>query len=349
MMGCPTTSGGGVAVGLLTEALVIALRRHLEDPVLEGALSVLTPFAAFLLGEVVHASGVVAVVTAGLLLTWAAPRVIAARSRRYAYSFWDLSTFLINGGLFVFVGMQFPAAVRDLETSRGLGGALGTAVCITMVVIGTRLLWVHVVTLLIRTLDRRPIQRARRAPWRHRTVASWVGFRGAVPLAAVLAVPEAVEGAPFPDRNLLVLTTCVVILLAILVQGTTLPAMVRWARFPHDEAMDAELRLARMRAGEAGLAALPSIAARFGMDGEQLERVRLELHDHALGESVDGEGEVTGAERERRLRLGVLEVKRAAVTALRDAGDIDDIVLRQVQAAMDLEEARLLGPIARET
>ena len=340
--------GGGLVAGLLTGSLVIAVRRRLEDPLREGALSVLTPFAAFLLAEVFHASGVVAVVAAGLLLAWAAPRVIGARSRLYAYSFWDLSTFLVNGGLFVFVGMQFPAAVRGLVTT-GPAGALGIALCITAVVIGTRLLWVHVVTLVIRTLDRRPTQRARRAPWRHRTVVSWVGFRGAVSLAAVLAVPQTVDGAPFPNRDLLVLTTCVVILLTILVQGTTLPAMVRWARFPHDDAVDAELRLARTRAGEAGLAALPSIADRLGVDGQLLERVRLELHDHALGVVEDDDGEVSGAEQERRLRLGVLEVKRAAVTALRDAGGIDDIVLREAQAAMDLEEVRLLGPIPRET
>ena len=107
---------GGIAAGLAVSGLVVLVRRRLDDPLREGGLSVLTPFIAFLLAELVHASGVVAVVVAGLVLTYAGPRVIRARSRTQAFAFWDLATFLLNGGLFVLVGLQFHRAAENLDS-----------------------------------------------------------------------------------------------------------------------------------------------------------------------------------------------------------------------------------------
>ncbi|MGY1743852.1 MULTISPECIES: Na+/H+ antiporter [unclassified Blastococcus] len=340
--------GGGLAAGLLTGFAVIGVRRHLDDPLREGALSVVTPFAAFLLAELVHASGVVAVVTAGLLLSWAGPRVIRARSRVQAYAFWDLSTFLVNGSLFVLVGVQVPGVVEDLQDGRKLH-ALWVALVLAGVVVGTRLAWVHVTAMVIRTLDRRPEQRLRRATWQARTAVGWAGFRGAVSLAAALAVPETIGGGePFPDRDLIVFTTVVVILLTIVVQGVTLPAVVRWARLPEDTARADEVHLARTRASEAALEALPRVAAELGADGDLLARVRAEYEQHARDLEVeyaaDGDGGSEERELDRQLRLGLLEHKRRAVIALRDARRIDDIVLREIQAQMDIEEVRLLGP-----
>ena len=121
---------------------MILIRRRLDDPLREGALSVVTPFAAFLLAEAVHASGVVAVVVAGLLLTYAGPRVIRARSRTMAFAFWELFTFLLNGGLFVLVGMQVPQIVRDLDTTT-TARALVLAQAVTGTVIAARLAWVQ--------------------------------------------------------------------------------------------------------------------------------------------------------------------------------------------------------------
>ncbi|WP_029433182.1 Na+/H+ antiporter [Blastococcus sp. URHD0036] len=334
--------GGGIAAGALVGFAVIGVRRRLDEPLREGALSVVTPFAAFLLAELVHASGVVAVVTAGLLLTTAGPRVIRARSRVQAYAFWDLATFLINGSLFVLVGVQVPGVVDDLEDGRKMH-ALWVALVLTAVVVGTRLIWVHAMTGVIRTLDRRPSQRLRRATWRARTATGWAGFRGAVSLAAALAVPASV-----PDRDLIVFTTIVVILLTIIVQGTTLPAVVRWARLPEDTARGEEIRLARVAASEAALDALPRVAEQLDIDGDLLQRIRAEYEDHARDlkaeYSDDGDGGADLREQDRQLRLGLLGYKRQAIIALRDGRQIDDIVLREIQSQLDIEEVRLLGP-----
>jgi Na+/H+ antiporter len=343
---------GGIAAGLLVGAVVTVLRRRLDAPQEEGALSVLTPFAAFLLAQAMHSSGVVAVLVAALVLAYSGPRVIGARSRIQSFGFWDLATFLVNGCLWVFVGVQIPSAVRGVSTLHGgLGRAALLALAVTGVVVATRIAWTEITTLLLRVVDRREIQRTRRVGWRQRTVSSWAGFRGAVSLAAALAVPATTYGgAPFPDRNLIIFVTSFVILVTVLVQGSTLPAVVRWARLPEDTAHAEELQLARRRSAEAALDALPMVATQLGVDQQLLNRLRKEYEEHA--ELVEATGDVSGtsdvAERNdllRRVRLGVLEHKRRAVTDLRDQNRIDDIVLREVQSAMDLEEARLLGPV----
>ncbi|MEP6851556.1 MAG: Na+/H+ antiporter [bacterium] len=343
---------GGILVGAVIGYAVTVIRRRLDDPLREGALSVLQPFTAFLIADAIHVSAVVAVVVSGLILTQVGPSVIRARSRVEAFAFWDLSTFMLNGSLFVIVGLQIPRAVRTIRsTDMTFFRASTIALVITAVVVGTRLAWVFLAAYAIRAVDRRPAQRLRRVGWRQRMVSGWAGFRGAVSLAAALAVPNTLDsGAPFPDRSLIFFVTSVVILVTVVVQGTTLPAVVRWGRLPEDTARAEELRLARRTSAAAGLAALPRVAAELGVDGELVARVRSEYEEHVAqmqaedDEDADGDT-ATGMELTRRLRLGVLDYKRQAVTQLRDSNQIDDIVLRELQASMDLEEVRLLGPV----
>jgi CPA1 family monovalent cation:H+ antiporter len=204
--------------------------------------------------------------------------------------------------------------------------------------------------MLVRSVDRREVQRTRRIDWRQRMVSNLAGFRGAVSLAAALAVPLTTHnGAPFPDRNLIIFVVTFVILTTVLVQGSTLPAIVRWARLPEDVAHADELRLARCHGAQAALDALPMVAAEVGVPEDLQTRLQKEYQQHAalVRISDDGSSPSDAEERSdliRQVRLGVLEHKRRAITELRDQRRIDDIVLLEVQAAMDLEEARLLGP-----
>ena len=202
----------------------------------------------------------------------------------------------------------------------------------------------------IRALDRREAQRARRVDWRQRMVSTWAGFRGAVSLAAALAVPLSTRsGAPFPDRNLIIFVVSFVILTTVLVQGSTLPAMVRWAKIPEDEAHADELRLARCHGAQAAVDALPVVAAELGVSEQLQNRLHDEYKRHAALVRASDDGSTRNdAEAKsdliRQVRLGVLEHKRRAITELRDQRRIDDIVLLELQTSMDLEEARLLGP-----
>ncbi|MFR9778741.1 Na+/H+ antiporter [Micromonospora sp. MS34] len=338
-------SVGGIAAGLLVGGAVILARKHIDDPMREGGLSILTPFLAFLLAEVIHSSGVLAVVVAGLLLSYAGPRVIRARSRLTAYAFWDLSTFMINGSLFVLLGMQVPRSLRAI-TSHSPIQSLGIAVLVALLVTAVRMAWVHLSVASLQGIDRSEARQSRRFDARVRTAAGWAGFRGAVSLAAALAVPVTTHaGAPIRERDLIIFVTVVVIVLIMLVQGTTLPFVVGWAGLMGDEEREHEVRWARIRATEVALAALPQVAAELGASHDAVDRLRSDYEEH-LNDVRSPQTEESAQERElaRRLRLGVLDHKRREVTRLRDRNEIDDAVLRQLQAAIDIEEVRLLGP-----
>jgi monovalent cation/hydrogen antiporter len=342
---------GGIAAGLVVGGVVVLTRQRLDAPQEEAALSLLTPFAAFLLANAVGCSGVVAVLVSALMLAYASPRVIRARSRLVTFAFWDIATFLINGALWVFVGVQLPKAVRGVSrVDGGIHHAVAMALAVTAVVITTRVLWAEGTTMLIRALDRREAQRARRVDWRQRMVSTWAGFRGAVSLAAAIAVPLSTRsGSPFPDRNLIIFVVSFVILTTVLVQGSTLPAVVRWAKIPEDVAHADELRLARCHGAQAALDALPVVAAELGVSEQLQDRLYAEYKQHAALVRASDDGSTRNdAEAKsdliRQVRLGVLEHKRQAIIELRDQRRIDDMVLMELQASMDLEEARLLGP-----
>ena len=214
-------------------------------------------------------------------------------------------------------------------TSTSPERALLIVVVVTLVVIGTRLLFVYL-TAQVARLRRRRIMDPSQGPssWRVGTVAGWSGFRGAVSLAAALAVPTmTVGGRPVVERDLIIFVTALVIVLIMLLQGTTLPLVVRWAGLSGDPERVDEAQHARRRATEVGLAALPQVAAEVGAQDDSVRRLEAEYQRHL--EDLNEGGGKTAEERrlERQLRLGVLAHKRREVTRLRDNREIDDLVL----------------------
>jgi monovalent cation/hydrogen antiporter len=331
----------GVAGGLLVAWLISLLRRIAKRPALDDMISILSPFALFLPAELVHASGVVSVVAGGLLLARITPRIVPARSRNEGYSFWRASTQVINGTLFVLIGLQARTA---LATFLGDGWAtvLVLASAAAVAVFGIRVLWNIVMAPVIRLLDRRPSQRARRAPLRARMVIAWGGFRGAVSLAAALALPlETGAGHPFPGREIVIAVTFVVIVLTLFVQGATMPLVVRAARFGPDEGEPGERQLARTAPLEAALAHVDEDAATAKADDTAREYVRTTLQHELDHASRPVSTEDDHAEGKRRLQLLALQRRRREVIRLRNERRIDDGVMLDAQASLDYEELRL--------
>lgn len=338
----PASYAGGLVLGLATAVLVLLLLRVLDEPRLQNLLSVLIPFLAYLPAEEVGVSGVVAVVSCGLALSQATPRVIGARTRVQADGFWQVATYILNGALFVLVGLELRPIVAGTDTTAG--AALRDVLLVALVVVGTRLLWMNTVPYVVRALDRRPAQRLRRVGARQRVPVAWAGFRGAVSLAAALAIPEGVAG-----RDRVVLITFGVILVTLLVQGATMPAVVRWARYPADAGVADEVHLAEQEATAAGLAALNVRAAELSSSADVVARVRARYEAHLTRLQAYGEQTVEQDEQdEQRLSLALLADKRAAAVRLRDDRRIDDAVLRRIQARLDVEELRLSAVPAEE-
>ncbi|SEO46523.1 Na+/H+ antiporter [Actinacidiphila rubida] len=326
---------GGLAIGAAGGALVVAVRRRIKDRALESGLSALTPFAVYLPAQLAGASGVLAVVVSGLLISRASPLLVTASSRIQTLAFWDVTTFLLNGSLFVLVGMQLPNAVSGLR-SLGLGQACLLAAAVCMAVIVTRLVYIHTVPLVVHAVRGQRDAHPRPFAGRQRLPVAWGGVRGAVSLAAALAVPSfTADGAVLRGRDVIVFTTAAVILGTLLLQGQSLPAVIRWSRLRSDLAEGDEERLARHRVLEVALDELPHQASRLGVPREVVARLERELHEQAQLLGPDNE---SAHHTEQELRHTLLSAKRTALVALRDARVIDDAVLRRVQETLDTEE-----------
>jgi len=350
---------GGIAAGLAVAALAVLVRRRLHDVRLENLVGLLTPFVAYLPAELVGASGVVAVVTTGLALTQIPPTLIPARTRVQSRAFWNLTSYVLNGALFVLIGLELHVVVEGRSTAELLAGS-GIALLISLVVVGTRLVWSNTTPYLIRAIDRRPAQRLRRVGFRQRQPLAWAGFRGAVSLAAALAIPATVDGGgPLAGRDLVLLVTFGVIVFTLVVQGLTLPAVVRWARLPDDGRETEEQRLAQREATRAAIDAIEDRAAELGVPDDVWKQVRAAYEEHLreleLKYSVlDGAAEdrdresLAALKAERRLRLALLGDKRRALAQLRHDRRIDDLVLVRMQSQLDAEEVRLSGPVDDE-
>jgi len=283
------------------------------------------------------------VVVCGLLMSQTAPRITSAAARQQMVGFWSLATTVLSSALFLLVGLQAQSAVRNL-TSTSPGHALADVLAVTAVVVGARWAWLYTTPYLIRLVDRREAQRARRVGARQRIVTATAGFRGAVSLALALAVPnQLASGAPFPDRDLIVVITCGVIVLTLL-QAVLLPIVVRWARLPVDTSVDQERHLAEVATAESAYGAIDQTAHRLGSSVQVVDRVRHEIDKRRKLLAADGAGDdpvVRHDDQYTALRLALLAQERATLVQLRDEQQIDDIVLRQVQARLDLEEVRL--------
>ena len=264
---------GGIAGGVVVAGLGYLLLRRTSSTIVINVALLLIPFTAFLVAEMVHASGVLAVVVAGLIVAYVAPRVTTASSRRQADAAWPFGVFLLNGALFVLIGLEVQYVVHEISAA-----AIGRLVLLTLAVWVT-LLVVRYLFQLLNVLVQRPAgpRPAPGARARARVVSTVAGMRGAVSLAIALSVPAAVtEGGAVNGRDEIVFVTAGVILLSLLVQGPLLPAVVRWARFPVDHVEDEEYELAERAISGAALAALDDLASEHGVGQEVLDHVRSE-------------------------------------------------------------------------
>ncbi|HEY4728938.1 MAG TPA: Na+/H+ antiporter [Actinomycetes bacterium] len=337
---------GGVVIGLAVGWLIAEARRRIEDPVVEIVLSVVTGYAAYLPAELMGASGVLAAVTAGLYVGWRAPELASPSTRLLGFSFWEVLVYLLNAVLFVLVGLQLHPILTGVSGSSA-AVLLGQAALVSAVVIAVRIVWGFSVPYLVRALDRRPAQRARRVGARERLVASWSGMRGAVSLAAALALPlETSTGQPFPQRNLIIFVTFGVIFATLVLQGLSLPWLIRRLGLHRDDSEEQEELRGRLRATDAALTRLEELAVQEWTREDTVQRMRglyqfrrRRLKARAGYLADDGAQDRSLAY--QRLVRELLEAQRREILRLRNQGQISNEVMHRIERDLDLEDSRL--------
>jgi CPA1 family monovalent cation:H+ antiporter len=336
-------SVGGVAVGVLGGMLVGAVHRRTTDPLLDNAVSLIAPFVVYATAAAIHASSVVAVVVTGLSLGHRYPVLMSAASRLQMEAFWRMVNFVLEGAVFVLVGLQLRFVVDQLHT--GVPMVVLATVVVVGTVILTRFVWMYPATYLARLM---PGVRGRDAapPLRVPTVLAWAGMRGVVTLATALALPATLaHGAGYP-RDLFVFLAFATIVVTLLLQGLTLPAVARWLKVPPDDPK-ADLLAEAATQQSASRAARERLEEELSRDSDVpadvIERLRtkMDMRANTAWERLGGRRRETPTEIYSRLRAAMLEAEREVFRKARDEGRIPEEVLREAQRDMDLEESLL--------
>ncbi|MFI9006909.1 Na+/H+ antiporter [Actinosynnema sp. NPDC053489] len=331
------SAGGGVLVGLVIGWVVRWLRDRLEDGVLESALGMLVPFGAYLFAEEVHASGVLAVVVAGLYIGHNAPRG-SYYTRLQDTAVWRSVDALLESFVFALIGLQLNSVVGAVDITPGLVWAAAAVLGATILV---RFLWMYPAAYLPRLLSKR-IRRREVAPgWRGVTVLSWAGIRGVVSLAAASALP-----LDLPGREVIVFCAFVVTVGTLLIQGLTLPFVIRRLAYRGDEERTDALAEAQVQhaAAQAAVRRLDEVVEDDqDTPGHVVDRLRTmaEHRGNAAWERLGRQEDESPAASYRRLRRTMLEAEREVFVRARDEGRIDDEVLFRVLRELDLEEAAI--------
>jgi monovalent cation/hydrogen antiporter len=340
------TAAAGIAIGVIVGIVIAAVRRRLDDPTTEITISFLTPYLAYLPAEAVGASAVLAAVTSGIYLGWRAPLLISPQTRIEAYAFWRVVSFLINSALFVLIGLQLPAILDDLS-----GVSAGTlaldAVVVVLTVILVRFAWILPSTYVPRRIVPRWYAGDPGPPLSLTLLTAWTGMRGAVSLAAALAIPATVDGGgAFPDRALVVFLVYAVILATLLLQGLTLPVLIERLGLGAEESEERREALARIRAAEAAIERLDELAGEDWVRESSRVRMRglYQFRVRRFGARFDDEDDGAleeGSQAYQRLRREALEAERDELLRLRTEGRISEEAMRRIERDLDLEDARL--------
>lgn len=336
---------GGIAVGLAVGWIVRQVRRRLDFLPAEITISLLTGYLAYIPAELLGVSAVIAAVTAGIYLGWHTPELTTPEVRLVGQSTWQIVSFVLNALLFTLIGLQLPSILDELD-AYSAGELLWWAVAIWLAVLGARALWLFGTAQLPSSLGGRLRDRAH--PTAKLALMSWSGLRGAVSLAAALAIPLTTDaGGPFPGRSLILFLTFAVILGSLVIQGLTLPAVIRVLDLEDDSAVEVrEEARARIEAARAAVVRLDELAGEDWVRDDTAERMR-GLYDFRqrrfsarIDDGDDGAIEARSLDYQR-LRRELLDAERGAVYELRRTGEISDEVARRITRDLDLEDARL--------
>ncbi len=339
---------GGLVIGLVIGAIVGWLERYIDDGPVELVVSLVVPYAAYLAGERARASGVLAVVVCGIYLSRKSTGFFTPAVRLQVQGAWEALTFMLNGLVFVLIGLQLPYVLAGIHGRYGTGTLIFYGAVFSGVLILLRMVWVFPAMKFASFIERRWMgHKEEPLATREVFVVGWTGMRGVIALAAAISVPEVLgDGRPFGARNLIVFLAFCVILVTLVLQGLTLPALIRSLDLAGATGMDPEEKEARKLVLTAAMQFLEEGRKKSGAGAGHLYDDVLHRYRHRLAAVTAGtEGGADGMDGDSYSRLrsileGALQAERRTLIGLRDEGRIGDDVLRSMERQLDLAESR---------
>jgi monovalent cation/hydrogen antiporter len=345
---------GGLLIGLGIAICVSWLHKLLNDTTSQIIITAITPFAAYLLAETLHISGVLAVVAAGLYLGRQSATFFSADTRLQANSFWNLLTFIFNSFIFLLIGFQLQSLLANLSHYTLLS-VIGYIVLVSLAITLVRLGMAFAIVSFVRFLRHFNPQIQRGISWRYALVVGWSGMRGGVSLASALAIPVIIgAGRPFPERDLLIFLTFGVILFTLLVQGLSLGPLIQWLKVNNDPSVKTETRTAMMASTQAALLKLDKLKGEINAaeaDNEDIQKYMANLsayYEKKLTLIEQSDTDDLSRQKNRNFRTNfhhilqeIHQEERSTLIKLRATGEINDEVFHKMEQDLDLEEQHL--------
>jgi len=366
-------SVGGIAIGIALGWLLVEIHKRIDNATVEIPLTLITPYATYLLAEELHVSGVLATVAAGLFLSWRSHELFSSQTRIQANAVWDTLTFLINGLVFILIGLQLPAMIETLGDQSHIMTLLEYGLLVSLTVIVVRFIWVFPATYLPRWFSPHLRKRDPYPGWHNVVLIAWTGLRGVVSLAAALSLPLVTQNnTPFPARDLILFLTFSVILVTLIVQGLSLPMLIRWLGLQPDNTLRQEEHLARIHANRAAIDHIESLREEDWVEHNALQHLlshyqeqincyayqpdrknndessgtfsqRTE-HDHAQADDHHEKSQKKAKHMPvyTRLQQEAIRAERRTLITMRNGNLINDETLRLLENELDLDEQRVV-------
>src|SRR6187399_1487763 len=361
-------AGVGIIIGIVVGYLFVLAHKKIENnPVVETSLTLLSPYVSYLAAEQFHMSGVLAVVTTGLVISWRAPEVFSYHARMRVKGVWETLVFLLHGFVFILIGLQLPSIIKDLG-NYPFSQILGYGLLISAVTIVVRIIWVFAGVSSQTFFKKKKKKKTtydlsandnQDSTWKNVLVVAWTGTRGVISLAAALALPLLLEdGTPFPKRHSIIFLAFVVIFVTLVVQGLSLPLLIRWLKIkPQDNTIEEEKELQLYLA----TSTLNFIEQDFPMQldnklQEQLKN-KYELKISDLTKEIRRQKKAKRDEEEIKppppndftnAQLEISKFKRELLVKIHKEGEFSDAAIKKVEREMDIDELKLELKIPKE-
>lgn len=342
-------AAGGIGIGLVVGwALVWIHKITPNNPISDTSLTFLTPFIAYLVAEEAHVSGVLAVVTAGLYITVRASEIFSHQTRLQSVSVWNTVVFLLNGLVFILIGLQLPAILKGIN-QYSIGELARYGALISLATIIGRIIWVYPGAYIPRWLSRKVREREPDTNIRWVTIIAWTGMRGVVSLAAALALPITLEnGTPFPQRDLILFLTFCVILSTLVLQGLSLPTLIKWLCIRPDGKAHKEELAARLKIATAAITYIEENLSYGVVSDEVLAQIKTK-YEIRIARLMQQTGAAANARIDEaqilqfhQLQHELINMERKLVMGFRKEAKISDEVMRRLEYELDLEESRVI-------